>query len=59
LITDLAEVCLVVMAIPKNEVDFSGNFAQVGGSNLIVGDVSGDQQGGNEKPNGGFHRFMP
>jgi hypothetical protein len=54
LLTELAEVCLVVIAILKNEVD----FAQVGGSNFIVGDVSGGQQGGNMKPDGDYHRVM-
>ena len=59
LLTELAEVCLVVIAIPKNEVDFSGDFAQVGGSTFIVSDVSEGQQCGNGKPDSGFHRVMP
>jgi hypothetical protein len=59
LLTELAEVCLVVIAIPKNEEDFSRDFAQMGGRNFIVGDVSGCQQGGNMKQDGGFHRVMP
>ena len=45
LFTELAEVCLVVMAIPKIKKDFSGDFAQVGGSNFIVCDVSGGSAG--------------
>jgi hypothetical protein len=55
LLTELAEVCFVVMAIFKNEVD----FAQADGSNFIVGDVSGGKQSGNGKPDGDYHRVMP